>query len=124
MTETKNLLTEKLTAAESRIRNQELEIIQLGQDKNLLIDDVAELRNGADVRAHKLKTLSAENKKLSLDCEKYKRDLSQIREFSSILEQVESNGQNYLQLMRNMKNYLTTSGGAEGADGTNGHDGV
>jgi regulator of replication initiation timing len=74
-----------------------------------LIDDVAELKNASDVRTHKLKTLSTENKKLKLEVDKYKRDLAQIKEFSSILDQVESNGQSYLQLMRNVKTYLTTN---------------
>lgn len=70
---------------------------------------MAELRNNADVRSHKLKTLTSENKKLRVEVERYKRDLAQIKEFSTVLEQVESNGQNYLQLMRNLKTYLSTN---------------
>ncbi len=77
---------------------------------------MAELRNNADVRSHKLKTLTSENKKLRIDVEKYKRDLAQIKEFSAVLEQVESNGQNYLQLMRNLKTYLATNN--EAGDGS------
>jgi regulator of replication initiation timing len=119
------LLSEKLTAAETRIRNQELEIIQLGQDKryvniliiSLLIDDVAELRNNSDVRAHKIKSLTAENTKLSAEVDKFRRDISQIQEFSSLIDQAESNGQNYLQMMRNLKTYLTV-----GDHNIQGHD--
>jgi chromosome segregation ATPase len=33
VTEARSILTEKITALETRVRNQELEIIQLGQDK-------------------------------------------------------------------------------------------
>lgn len=33
VTETKSVLSEKIVSMESRIRNQELEAIQLGQDK-------------------------------------------------------------------------------------------
>lgn len=119
------MLSEKLTAAETRIRNQELEIIQLGQDKryvniliiSLLIDDVAELRNNSDVRAHKIKSLTAENTKLSAEVDKFRRDISQIQEFSSLIDQAESNGQNYLQMMRNLKTYLTV-----GDHNIQGHD--
>lgn len=74
---------------------------------SLLIDDVAELRNNSDVRAHKIKTLTAENTKLAAEVDKFRRDLSQIQEFSSLIDQAESNGQNYLQMMRNLKTYLT-----------------
>jgi hypothetical protein len=74
---------------------------------SLLIDDVAELRNNSDVRAHKIKTLTAENTKLSVEVDKFRRDLSQIQEFSSLIDQAESNSQNYLQMMRNLKSYLT-----------------
>ena len=109
VTDARNLLIDKVNALETRIRNQELEIIQLGQDKSLLIDDVAELRNTADVRTHKIKTLTTDNKRLGVELDKYKRDLAQIKEFSSILEQVETNGQNYLQLMRNLKTYLASN---------------
>ena len=80
--------------------------MNLGINISLLIDDVAELRNNSDVRAHKIKALTAENNKLSLEVDKYRRDLSQIQEFSSLIDQAESNGQNYLQMMRNLKTYL------------------
>ena len=69
---------------------------------------MAELRNNADVRAHKIKALSAENTKLAVEVDKFRRDLAQIQEFSSIIDQVETNGQNYLQMMRNLKTYLVT----------------
>ena len=86
-------------------------------NKSLLIDDVAELRNNSDVRAHKIKSLSAENTKLTVEVDKFRKDLAQIHEFSSLIDQVESNGQNYLQMMRNLKSYL-----AVGDQNNNGHE--
>lgn len=74
------------------------------------------MRNNSDVRAHKIKTLTAENTKLSLEVDKFRRDLSQIQEFSSLIDQVESNGQNYLQMMRNLKSYLAV--GDQGHEAT------
>ncbi|KAJ3037745.1 hypothetical protein HK097_003424, partial [Rhizophlyctis rosea] len=104
--EARTVMAERITELEDRIRSQELEIIQLGQDKSLLIDDVAELRNSTDLRTHKLSTLTAENRQLRLELERYQKQVSARGEFSHLLKEVENSGESYLTLMRNVRQFL------------------
>ncbi|KAL2913622.1 hypothetical protein HK105_206924 [Polyrhizophydium stewartii] len=104
--EAKIVLTERVAELESLLRHNELDLIQVGQDKSLLTDDVAELKNQLDLALRKMATLNEKNNSLSVELERYKRDLKTLQNFASVLDQVESNGQNYLQLMRDMRKYL------------------
>ena len=104
--EAKVVLTEHISELENRLRRNEMELIQVGQDKSLLADDVAELQNQVSVTTHKVTALTNQNQKLALDIEKHKRDLATMQGFSSVLDQVETNGQNYLNLMKDMRKYI------------------
>ncbi|KAJ3041743.1 hypothetical protein HDV00_008831 [Rhizophlyctis rosea] len=112
--EARTVMAERITELEERVRQQELEIIQLGQDKSLLIDDVAELRNTTDLRTHKLSNLTSENHQLRLELERFQKQLSARGEFSSLLREVENSGENYLSLMRNVRMFLKGDDGDEG----------
>ncbi|KAJ3222729.1 hypothetical protein HDU81_009639, partial [Chytriomyces hyalinus] len=64
--ETRNILEERCEELEQRSRAQESELIQMGQDKSLLIDDVAELRNTTEIKTSKLQNLIKENQDLKV----------------------------------------------------------
>ncbi|KAJ3243099.1 hypothetical protein HK104_008163, partial [Borealophlyctis nickersoniae] len=98
--EARTVMAERIAELEGRVRQQELEIIQLGQDKSLLIDDVAELRNSTDLRTSKISHLLSENRDLKLDIEKLTRQVAARGEFTHLLREVESSGENYLSLMK------------------------
>ncbi|KAJ3411853.1 hypothetical protein HDV05_001642 [Chytridiales sp. JEL 0842] len=104
--ETRNVVEERMAELEARTRAQENELIQLGQDKSLLVDDVAELRNSGELRSNKIQMLIKENQELQVQVDKFMREMSARKEFSSLIGQIESSGENYLHLMRNMRSYL------------------
>ncbi|KAI8607792.1 hypothetical protein BC830DRAFT_81546 [Chytriomyces sp. MP71] len=84
---------------------------------SLLIDDVAELRNTTEIKTNKLKALLQENQDLKVAVEKFKRESYARQEFQHLISEIESKGENYLHLMRNMKSYLRRP--REGRRGTN-----
>ncbi|KAJ3381392.1 hypothetical protein HDU84_005138 [Entophlyctis sp. JEL0112] len=104
--ETRNILEERCEELESRTQAQEAELIQIGQDKSLLIDDVAELRNTTEIKTSKLQQLLFENQELKVQVEKFKRETYARQEFQHLISEIEAKGENYLHLMRNMKSYL------------------
>ncbi|KAJ3125467.1 hypothetical protein HK101_005925, partial [Irineochytrium annulatum] len=104
--ETRSVLEDKLTEMEARVNSQEKELIQLSQDKGLLIDDVAELRNSAELRNMKIAAIRRENQDLMVQVEKFTREMAARKEFSNLVTEIESSGENYLQLMQNMRQYL------------------
>ncbi|KAJ3399646.1 hypothetical protein HDU80_007714 [Chytriomyces hyalinus] len=104
--ETRNILEERCEELEQRSRTQESELIQMGQDKSLLIDDVAELRNTTEIKTSKLQNLIKENQDLKIAVEKFKRESYARQEFQHLVSEIETKGENYLHLMRNMKSYL------------------
>ncbi|KAJ3067201.1 hypothetical protein HDU98_009601 [Podochytrium sp. JEL0797] len=104
--ETRNILEERCEELESRAKSQETELIQIGQDKSLLIDDVAELRNTTEIKTNKLQHLIEENRDMKVQIEKFKRESYARQEFQHLIGEIESKGENYLHLMRNMKSYL------------------
>ncbi|KAJ3025918.1 UNVERIFIED_CONTAM: hypothetical protein HDU68_006503 [Siphonaria sp. JEL0065] len=104
--ETRNILEERVEELESRAKSQEHELIQIGQDKSLLIDDVAELRNTTEIKTIKLQKLIEENRDLKVAVERFKRESYARQEFQHLIQEIEAKGENYLHLMRNMKSYL------------------
>ncbi|KAJ3382534.1 hypothetical protein HDU92_004698 [Lobulomyces angularis] len=104
--DTQRVLEDRIIDLENRIRIGEGEVIQLGQDKSLLIDDVAELRNSTEINSNKVKTLVREKQELQVELAKYQREMSARKEFSSMLQNLEASGENYLGLMRNMKCFI------------------
>ncbi|KAI9348655.1 hypothetical protein BDR26DRAFT_707750 [Obelidium mucronatum] len=104
--ETRNILEERCEELESRAKSQEHELIQIGQDKSLLIDDVAELRNTTEIKTIKLQKLIDENRDLKVHVERFKRESYARQEFQHLIQEIEAKGENYLHLMRNMKSYL------------------
>lgn len=104
--ETRNVLEERIAELESRANSQESELIQIGQDKSLLIDDVAELRNTSEIKAMRLQQLIKENQDLKVQLDKFSREMSARKEFSHLITAIESSGENYMHLMRNMRSYL------------------
>lgn len=98
---------------ENRIRIGESEVIQLGQDKSLLIDDVGELRNSTEIQTSKVKTLLKEKQELQVLVARYERELAARKEFTHMIQELEHSGENYLGLMRNMKSLLGSTSGVE-----------
>ncbi|XJO75133.1 hypothetical protein BDV3_005853 [Batrachochytrium dendrobatidis] len=107
--ETKNVLSEQILEMETRLHKNEIELTQVCQDKRLLTDDVAEIKIQLETVLARLSTATSKNNSLVIQIEKYKRDLDTLQKFASVLDQVETNGQNYLQLMRDMRKYLNTN---------------
>ncbi|KAJ3213985.1 hypothetical protein HDU67_002244 [Dinochytrium kinnereticum] len=103
----RSVLEDRLSEMESRVRAQENELIQIGQDKSLLIDDVAELRNTSEIKNLKIAALIKENQELQVQIDKFTREMSARKEFSHLITEIESSGENYLNLMHNMRNYLS-----------------
>ncbi|KAJ3334370.1 hypothetical protein HDU76_000063 [Blyttiomyces sp. JEL0837] len=104
--ETRNMLEERVDELESRVRAQESDLIQIGQDKSLLVDDVAELRNTTEIKSMKMKNLLKENEELHSQLEKFMREMEARKEFGNLIGEIESTGENYLHLMRNMRSFL------------------
>ncbi|KAJ3131890.1 hypothetical protein HK100_005920 [Physocladia obscura] len=96
--ETRNILEERCEELEARTLAQETELIQMGQDKSLLIDDVAELRNTTDIKASKLQHLIRENQDMKIQIEKFKREAFARQEFQHLISEIEAKGENYLHL--------------------------
>ena len=67
---------------------------------------MAELKNQVDMLTRKQATLTSTNNQLTVDLERQKRDLKTLQNFTAVLDQVESNGLNYLEQMREMRKYL------------------
>ncbi|KAJ3096373.1 hypothetical protein HDU97_005942 [Phlyctochytrium planicorne] len=109
----RSVLEDRLAEMESRVRTQENELIQIGQDKSLLIDDVAELRNTTEIKNLKMASLIKENQELQVQIEKFTREMSARKEFSHLITEIESSGDNYLQLVsvnfKSFENVLTTA---------------
>ncbi|KAJ3161291.1 hypothetical protein HK101_000830 [Irineochytrium annulatum] len=106
VTESKNKMEEKLNNLENRSRTQENEYIQLGQDKSLLSDDVLEMKSTCDNVTGKLADLLRENRELRGQVDKFTKEMMARREFASVITDVESMGENYLNL-RKWVNHLT-----------------
>ncbi|KAJ3296148.1 hypothetical protein HDU79_007402 [Rhizoclosmatium sp. JEL0117] len=104
--ETRNILEERCEELEDRAKAQERDLIQIGQDKSLLIDDVAELRNTTEIKTIKLQNLIEENRDLKVQVDRFKRESYARQEFQHLIQEIEAKGENYLHLMRNMKSYL------------------
>ncbi|KAI8833371.1 hypothetical protein BC829DRAFT_407860 [Chytridium lagenaria] len=113
----RSVLEDRLAEMESRVRTQENELIQIGQDKSLLIDDVAELRNTTELKNLKIASVLKENQELQVQIEKFTREMSARKEFSHLIHEIESSGDNYLHLMRNMRNYLHRAHDRQEEDG-------
>ncbi|ORY46064.1 hypothetical protein BCR33DRAFT_784173 [Rhizoclosmatium globosum] len=106
--ETRNILEERCEELEDRAKAQERDLIQIGQDKSLLIDDVAELRNTTEIKTIKLQNLIEENRDLKVQVDRFKRESYARQEFQHLIQEIEAKGENYLHLMRNMKSYLNS----------------
>lgn len=111
--DTQKVLEERIVDLETRSNNSENELIQLGQDKSLLIDDVAEIRNTAELNIMKVKNLTKERQELLLELSKYQREMAARKEFTHMVQQLEHSGENYLGLMRNVRHFLHTSSDKE-----------
>ncbi|KAJ1560902.1 hypothetical protein HK096_006775, partial [Nowakowskiella sp. JEL0078] len=104
--EGRTLFEERIMELEERLRTQEQELIQLSQDKNLLIDDVAELRNASENRQKKVQQLMREKQEVQVEMEKFQGEMGARRDFAQLIQELESSGENYLGLMRNMRSFL------------------
>ncbi|KAL3894475.1 MAG: hypothetical protein SGCHY_005256, partial [Lobulomycetales sp.] len=106
--DTQRVMEDRIIDLENRLRIGESEVIQLGQDKSLLIDDVGELRNASEINSSKVKTLLREKQELQVKVAKFEREMNARKEFSEMMQQLEHSGENYLGLMRNMKTLMTS----------------
>lgn len=89
-------MEDRIIDLENRLRIGESEVIQLGQDKSLLIDDVGELRNASEINSSKVKTLLREKQELQVKVAKFEREMNARKEFSEMMQQLEHSGENYL----------------------------
>ncbi|KAJ1562443.1 hypothetical protein HK405_012083 [Cladochytrium tenue] len=97
--ETRNVLEERIEELESRTHAQETELIRLGQDKSLLIDDVAELRNTGEIKVMRLQQLVRENQDLKVQLDKFAREMAARREFDHLINEIEKSGEDYMHLI-------------------------
>lgn len=121
--EARTAFEERIKDLESRLHDQEQELIQLGQDKSLLIDDVAELRNNNELNSMKVSQLQRENHELKSELEKYQREMSTRKDFEGLISEIEMSGENYLHLMKNVKSYLAKKPQQGNGGGSNRHGG-
>jgi chromosome segregation ATPase len=110
--DTQRVMEDRIIDLENRLRIGESEVIQLGQDKSLLIDDVGELRNATEINSSKVKTLLRDKQELQVKVAKYEREMNARKEFSKTIAELEHSGENYLGLMRNMKTLISSVDGA------------
>jgi hypothetical protein len=89
-------MEDRIIDLENRLRIGESEVIQLGQDKSLLIDDVGELRNATEINSSKVKTLLRDKQELQVKVAKYEREMNARKEFSKTIAELEHSGENYL----------------------------
>ncbi|KAJ3260629.1 hypothetical protein HK103_000239 [Boothiomyces macroporosus] len=82
------------------------EIVQLGQDKSILQDELAECKNAIDRKDQKIKNLTEENKSLHERLAQLEAESSKWTEFANIVDQVETTGANYLAMMQGIKSKL------------------
>jgi hypothetical protein len=66
---------------------------------SLLVDDVAELRNTGEIRSSKIQALLKENQDLQVQVDKFMREMTARKEFTSLIGQIESSGENYMHLV-------------------------
>ncbi|KAJ3181145.1 hypothetical protein HDU85_003850 [Gaertneriomyces sp. JEL0708] len=118
--EARTMLTERVTSLESRLQTHETTLIQLSQDKALLTDDLTSLQHTLSLKSTKLDAVTSENQALQVQIDKYQRDVEQRGEFTKLLKEVECSGQNYLGLMRTVREYLGEREGCEDEENTMG----
>jgi chromosome segregation ATPase len=120
--DTQRVMEDRIIDLENRLRIGESEVIQLGQDKSLLIDDVGELRNATEINSSKVKNLLRDKQELQVKVAKYEREMNARKEFSKTIAELEHSGENYLgyvmlgyligfSLMRNMKTLISSVDG-------------
>ncbi|KAI9006186.1 hypothetical protein BC832DRAFT_472464 [Gaertneriomyces semiglobifer] len=107
----------KLTELEDKIKSSE---DSLYKDKALLTDDLTSLQHTLSLKSAKLDAVTSENQALQVQIDKYQRDVEQRGEFTKLLKEVECSGQNYLGLMRTVREYLGEREGCENEENTMG----
>ncbi|KAJ3218154.1 hypothetical protein HDU67_006558 [Dinochytrium kinnereticum] len=104
--ETRTRMEERLQELDSRARAQENDIIQLGQDKSILTDDASDLKTHGETKGIKLGEILRQNRQLHAHLDKFMKEMSARRDFANMITEVESSGENYLNLVRSMRGHL------------------
>ncbi|KAJ2997998.1 hypothetical protein HDV02_005000 [Globomyces sp. JEL0801] len=104
--ETLKSTLEKLDQFDALNRNRSHELIQLGQDKSILQDELAETKNQYDRIKDRMKTLTIESDNLKQKVSNFEIESQKWNEFATILDQVESSGANYLAMMKGFKSKI------------------
>ena len=71
------------------------------------MDDLAQLKNNQEINTEKIKILTHEKQQLIVELAKYQREMAARKEFSSMITELEESGENYLELMRNVKCFIS-----------------
>ncbi|KAI9089409.1 hypothetical protein DFS34DRAFT_639692 [Phlyctochytrium arcticum] len=120
-TEARAALNERIKSLENRLHEQTLQLVQVNQDKSLLVDDLAALRNTHALNIKKLQAAIAQTHELKIEIEAYKRDGKGKEELERLLREVEWSGESYLGLMKGVREFMRgkgflTEGGRKGED--------
>ncbi len=81
---------EKLDQLEQLNRNRAHELIQIGQDKSMIQDELADAKNHQDRNEKKLKALQAQNKALEIKLEETLKESEKWKEFAQAMDQVDA----------------------------------
>ncbi|KAJ3323146.1 hypothetical protein HDV06_002158 [Boothiomyces sp. JEL0866] len=100
------LIKEKHDNLEQLSMKRAHELVQLGQDKSVLQDELAECKNALDRKDQKIQNLTNENKNLQERLSQLEAESSKWTEFANIVDQVETTGANYLAMMQGIKSKL------------------
>ncbi|KAI8916330.1 hypothetical protein EDD86DRAFT_244256 [Gorgonomyces haynaldii] len=71
---------DRIQELDQRIRNQSQQLVELGQDKRLLMDEVADLRNQLDTTSHKFKIVSEQHKEAKQALDKAQKEATKFKE--------------------------------------------
>lgn len=101
--EAKAVLQEQANLLRDRATVLALENSEIGQDKRLLQDDLAETQNTLESIQVKHQGLSELHEECKHDLSRLKNEQRKWANFGSVLDKVESNGLSYMQMMKEMR---------------------
>ncbi|KAJ3334841.1 hypothetical protein HDU91_002500, partial [Kappamyces sp. JEL0680] len=94
---------ERLDQVEQLARSRAHELIQIGQDKSMLQDELADAKNHQDRNEKRLKTLQAQNNALETKLEQYQKEAEQYQELSGVMGLLQSIPPQLLELLPKQK---------------------
>ncbi|KND01628.1 uncharacterized protein SPPG_03423 [Spizellomyces punctatus DAOM BR117] len=104
--ESRTTLSERVQSLQDRLHAQTLDIVSLNQDKSILIDDLATLKNTHTLLQSKYDSLLQKNHSLTVELEAHKQQHADKQKLAKLLKEVEYSGESYLGLMKGVRQVL------------------